>query len=179
VARDDLGQALLADGLGHELDVGEREVAALEEEGIAELARERVGEAVTQVEPSRVPDAAAEAVVGHPGDSRLLHRERLDLDPPRRQPGVEGTGDHRVAAPVDHRGQLHVAHRREEPAGRGPQEPGEGRGLRLVQRETGAPRRPSRLFVGTLAATGPPDAYFPKTDFSISSAMGVCEVVIA
>src|SRR5690348_28968 len=78
VARDDVAEPPPAAVVDHELDVGEQESRALEEQWLIEVAREGVREAVAHVEACRVTARPAETPMGIPRDERLRDRERLD-----------------------------------------------------------------------------------------------------
>ena len=97
--------------LDHELDIGLLEVVSLEQQRLAEIAGEGVGEAVAHVQPSRAAARPPEASVGVSGDPRLLGRQRLDSQARVQQEPVQRTREDRILPPVDDDPKLDVGRR--------------------------------------------------------------------
>ena len=98
-------------GLDDELDVGLLEVVPLEQERLAEVAREGVGEAVAHVEPRRAAARPPEALVGLTRDAGLVGGDWLYLDARVLEVSIEHAREHRIVPTVDDDAELHVGRR--------------------------------------------------------------------
>jgi len=105
------------DRLDDDLDVGQREVVALEQQRLAEIQRERIRETIAKVESRGMPTALAEPLIRGPGDLRLRRRQRLDDDARLLKVLVQCAGYHRVVQAVDHDAQLNVGASRDTDGG--------------------------------------------------------------
>jgi len=108
----------LPEGAWCRLDVGLRKIVSLVQQGLAGCARQRVGEAVTEVEPRGIAAALAEIAIGLAGDLRMALRHRLDPDAGHGDEIVESTAEDRVPVGIDHDGGLDVGARRDQGLGR-------------------------------------------------------------
>jgi hypothetical protein len=100
------------------LEVGAAEILAPEQERLAGGLGERVGEAVTEVQPCGASAPSPVGAMGAAGEMRLLGRDRLDPDPRLLDQVVGGAARDRAASHVDaHRGLDEVDRR--EPQHRG------------------------------------------------------------
>src|ERR1035441_2409677 len=84
------------------------EIVALPQHRLPLLARQRIGEAVAEVQPGRVAAAFAKVAVGLPGNLRLRGRHRLDDDPGVFYDLVEAGAQPGISVPIGHDGCLKI-----------------------------------------------------------------------
>ena len=103
------------------IDVGVREVVALEQQWLPRVGGQGVGEAVTEVQPCRVAGPASVVAVGRASGAGLGWCEGHHLDPPGLQQPVEPSAVRGVANPADHESEFHVRRCRHQRPGVGAQ----------------------------------------------------------
>ena len=88
-----------------------REVVALEQQRLIGVDRERIGEAVAEVEPGRMPRCFAEVAICLPGDAGLGWSDGGNLDPHCGQERIQPARGCGIALAVDHDARLQIVAR--------------------------------------------------------------------